>query len=395
MNILFLSTIFPDALHPARGTFNFELCSALKRAGTDVKVICPQAWPELFKSRTSGKSPEPTDSLRRSGLQVEYPTYWYPPKIARSSYGSFYTHSVKGTVSRLLKNWQPDLILTYWAHPDGYAGLKLAEQYGTPAGVLVGGSDVLLLPKSRSRKKQVERVVTESDVVLTVSEGLARKVEELGAAPERVVPLFQGVDASRFKPGERTTARQWLGMDPNRSLLIWVGRMVPVKNLDLLINAAEIKANRGDDFLLCLLGDGPERERIAKLIRDKGLEDMISIVGSVGHEELPTWYQAADAVLLSSHSEGLPNVLREALACGTPFVSTDVGSISEISHEDYSVLVPAGDEKAFANAIDTVLHGEHHARAVQANVRTWDDTAGDLLDISAALISGNSPGISQ
>lgn len=386
MNILFLSTIFPDTLNPARGTFNYELCLALQRAGANLRVIAPQPWTEVFGRKLSGKVSYATEGMVRHRLDVSYPTYWYPPKIARGAYGQFYWRSIAETVDRLLRDWQPDFILSYWAHPDGAAGLRLSERTGAPCAVIVGGSDVLLLPKSPSRKRQVVDVLTRSDAVLTVSQKLAEVVEDLGADPARVIPVYQGVDPHRFHVEDKLVARRWLGMDPNRPLLLWVGRMVPVKNLDMLIAAVEFKANRGDDFVLCLLGDGPERPRIAKLIADKGLEGIVSIVGAVSHEELPNWYQAADLTILCSHSEGLPNVLRESLACGTPFVSTNVGSISEIADSNYSMLVPAGDAPALAKAIDLVLYGPQQERAAHTHIRTWDNMATEVLEIADTLL---------
>lgn len=381
MNILFLSTIFPDTLNPARGTFNYELCCALQRLGVDVRVIAPQAWPEVMKQRLHDRSARATHGMQQHGLSAEYPTFWYPPKLGRSWYGSCYSWSIRQAVRKTLDNWTPDFVLSYWAHPDGAAGLHVARQLGIPCGVMIGGSDVLVLPKSAGRKQQVSRVLQQSDLILTVSEGLADTVIQLGGQPDHVTTLYQGVDPQRFQPGPKITARKWLGMDPERPLLLWVGRMVPIKNLDLLIAAAEIKANRGDDFVLCLLGDGPERERISQKIQQKELENIVSLVGAVGHEALPSWYQAADVTVLCSHSEGLPNVFRESLACGTPFVSTDVGSIAEIANPNVAMLVPPGDADAFAQAIDTVLYGSHQQQARSTHTRTWQDMAEELLDL--------------
>ncbi len=86
-------------------------------------------------------------------------------------------------------------------------------------------------------------------------------------------------------------------------------------------------------------------------------------MGPVSHDQLADWYRAADLTVLCSESEGLPNVLRESVACGTPFVSTEVGSIKEIADPDYSELVPKHDAAALARGIETVLSGPHRAAA--------------------------------
>jgi len=385
MNILFISSIFPDASHASRGTFNYELCTALQRAGSDVKVIAPQPWTEVVKGKFNGIAPTATEQIIQQGLEVHYPTYWYPPKIMRGKYGSFYWRSIEGTVQKILKNWQPDFILSYWAHPDGEAGVRVSEITGAPCGVLIGGSDVLILPNSPSRRQKVIDVLTQSNAVIPISHGLGEVVKHYGVHKENVHPVYQGVDIDKFVPEDKRVARSWLGLDPERPLLLWVGRMVAVKNLELLINTCEIKANRGDDFVLCLIGDGPLRPQLEQMVKEKGLEDIVSFIGTVNHEELPNWYQAADLTVLCSHSEGLPNVFRESLACGTPFVSTDVGSISEIADSSYAMLCEKDSERELLHALDIVLYGSFQEGAAVSETRSWDDMANEILLLADVL----------
>lgn len=391
MNILFISSIFPEANHAARGTFNYELCTAMQREGADVKVISPQAWPEVVK----GNNPEPTGRILEQGLEVHYPTYWYPPKVLRGMYGKFYWNSIKRTVENVLTDWSPDFVLSYWAHPDGEAGVRVSELTGAPCAVIIGGSDVLILPNSPARKQSVVNVLKNSDSVITISQGLSEVVKGFGVAEERVLPIYQGVDSDRFVPEDKSVARSWLGLDPDRPMILWVGRMVSVKNLELLINACEIKANRGDDFVLCLAGDGPLRPQFEKMVQDKGLEEIISFTGSVAHKDLVGWYQAAELTVLCSHSEGLPNVFRESLACGTPFVSTDVGSISEISDPSYAVLTEPGNVQELLDAIDSVLYGSYQQGALSASVRSWDDMAQEVLIVANDLMASKLSSVSE
>jgi glycosyltransferase involved in cell wall biosynthesis len=95
----------------------------------------------------------------------------------------------------------------------------------------------------------------------------------------------------------------------------------------------------------------------------------------VPHDALPDWYRAADVTVLSSWSEGLPNVLRESLACGTPFVSTDVGSVREIAVAGWSRLADAGDPVGLADAIGTMLSGNVRTVAETYRARTWEECA--------------------
>src|SRR5262249_35970521 len=159
-----------------------------------------------------------------------------------------------------------------------------------------------------------------ADAVVTASEDLRTKVIELGVNPHKVQVVYRGVDQHVFVPGERGEARRRLGIAPELPTLVWVGRMVPVKGLDVLLEAAARLRDHGVDFRLHLVGDGPLRSSLEEQSRRRGLSEVISFKGRVDNHSLPDWYRAADLTVLPSRSEGVPNVLRESLACGTPFV---------------------------------------------------------------------------
>ncbi|NOX52882.1 MAG: glycosyltransferase family 4 protein, partial [Planctomycetes bacterium] len=251
--------------------------------------------------------------------------------------------------------------------------------------VIAGGSDVLILTRTAARRARVLNVLRESEAVVTVSEGLRQRVLALGASPERVHTIYQGIDASVFHPGDRRDARQQLGLSDHYRVLVWVGRMVPVKGLEVLIDAFTVAAGGCGSLHLYLLGDGPLVTPLRRCVEERHLMDRVHFVGPVPHHDLPTWYRAADGTVLSSWSEGLPNVLRESLACGTPFVATDVGSISEIADAAYSLLTPAGDVILLADAMRRITDERYRRGAEAYRARTWDDTARDFSDLLASL----------
>ncbi len=100
-----------------------------------------------------------------------------------------------------------------------------------------------------------------------------------------------------------------------------------------------------------MIGDGPLRSRIEREIDSRELSGLLKIVGSVAHDELADWYRSSDRVVLTSHSEGVPNVLLESIACGIPFIATNVGGIPEIASPNLDRLVPADNAFAFRDAI--------------------------------------------
>lgn len=375
MRILFISTTFPDAGSPARGTYNSALCRALSREH-EVRVIAPRFFTEVFGLRRGRQRFLLPADIAQCGISVHYPTYWYTPKILQRSYGVQMWWSVRSTVQCAIREFRPDAVLSYWAHPEGEVGVRAARLADCPAAVIVGGTDVLLLPRLPGRGERVRKVLQQSDAVITVSDGLRDAVVDLGVAPDRVRTIYQGIDSSVFHTRQtRSAARRQLGLESECAQLVWVGRLVPVKALPVLIEAAVLLRNCQIAFQLHLLGDGPLRSALEHQVAQAGLRDHIRFHGAVGHDQLGDWYRAADLSVISSDSEGLPNVLRESLACGTPFVSTDVGSVREIAQPDISLLVPPRNPAALADAIRSLLNQEARDLAALYQARSWEACA--------------------
>lgn len=385
MNILFLSLTFPDSISPERGTYNLELCSALARQH-HVKVLAPRSWHEWFAIRRAGRRYHPCDATQARGLSVSFPVYWYVPRIKPQMLGQAIWLSIRSEVMRITEGFRPDAVISYWAYPDGDGGLAIARHFEIPSIVIAGGSDVLLLPNEPGRGPAVRRVLTQSRIVTTVSDGLRAATIALGVPDDKVRTIRQGVNPQLFQPGSKAQSRRLLGLHADAKVLVWVGRMVPVKNLDLLVDAMRIALEACPDIVLHLVGDGPSRTALKARVASEGLVDSIRFEGPIGHDRLPDWYRAADAVVLSSASEGLPNVLRESLACGTPFVATDVGDIREIARPEFARLVASGDAPAMAEAIGEILKPQYGHAARTHNPRDWDACAREFSELLDEIV---------
>jgi glycosyltransferase involved in cell wall biosynthesis len=250
---------------------------------------------------------------------------------------------------------------------------------------MVGGTDVLLLTEDWRRRRCVLKVLQEADAVVTTSHNLREKLLGFGLPPEKVHVNYRGLDSTLFFPGGKQEARSRLGIPVEGRLLLWVGRMIPVKGLDLLLEACSRLRVRDTEFHLYLLGDGPLRNALAMESRCRGLSDMVTFVGSVPHGELPDWYRAADLMVLPSRSEGVPNVLRESLACGTPFVASRVGGIPEIGHDPANRLILPDDPQALADAIAQGLMTTPAAN-LKLQSRGWGESAESLLRLLRLLL---------
>jgi teichuronic acid biosynthesis glycosyltransferase TuaC len=385
MKILLVTTVFPSPLQPNKGAFNREMVRALG-ASHELQVIAPVAWPIAYRARRDGQTWE--GARRLDGIEVRHPVYFYTPKLLRPHYGAFFWWSIRRTVNQMLRGFEPDVVIGYWAHPDGQAAVHVAHRLSVPAVVMVGGTDVLVLGTGGGRRRAIRRVLEDADAIVAVSQDLKRRLHAWELPASKVHVVRRGIDVTRFKPGDRDAARRRLGITPGMRMLLWVGHMVPVKGLEVLIEACAEAAAR-TDFHLYLVGHGALHDKLRRRSIELGLEARVTFVGYVPHADLPNWYSAADLTVLPSHSEGIPNVLLESIASGTPFVATRVGGIPEIADPLLDRLVAAADAGALANAIVDSLAAPSRIDRRAMPISTATDAAERMLDVLASTVSAH------
>jgi D-inositol-3-phosphate glycosyltransferase len=192
------------------------------------------------------------------------------------------------------------------------------------------------------------------------------------APPDRIAIIPPGVDLRHFRPlspDERATQRARLGVSPDTCMLLWVGRVEPLKGLDSLIEAlALLRPALRERVRVLLVGGEPEeraaawnseQRRLDALRQQHGVAPLVRFVGAQPHADLPALYAAADLFVMPSHYESFGMAALEALACGTPVVASDVGGLRIlIEHGRSGALVPPADAAALAAQLDTLLHDE-------------------------------------
>ncbi|MBC8114924.1 MAG: glycosyltransferase, partial [Candidatus Saccharimonas sp.] len=373
MKVLFFSYAYPNPLQPGLGTFNRSMIAGLV-GDHEVRVVSPVPFAEVWRARLQGQLPRGLNDpqfVAVPGVQVDHPTFYYPPKLFRSQYGQCLWWSVQRRLDRAMREFRPDVVLSYWTHPDGEVAVRMARRHNVPAVAMVGGSDVLLLARTGSRRRAILNVLNRADAVVTVSDHIANTLVSDGIEHDKLRVVRRGVDRAVFSPGNRMISRRGLGLPENRTLLVAVGRLVPVKGFQHLIEACSVLKARGRSLSCCILGDGPLMGELQAQIDRLGLRGTVELKGPQSQPELAEWYRAANMTVLSSLSEGVPNVLLESLACGTPFVATSVGGVPEIADQRHDRLVPAENPVAMADAIDNQLHTRHE----QLPVRNFEPLA--------------------
>lgn len=355
MRILALTNLYPSPIQPQRASFNRHQFRLLAQQHP-MRVIAPTLWLEEWNiKRSKGLRMPAARQVMNEGMLVDHPRYWYTPKVLRGLYGHFYRESVRAAFRRAVAEFSPDIVFTPWAYPDGWAATELARSHGLPVVLQVHGSDVRQLDQFTGRIDGTRRAITQADGVIAVSADLGRRVIEMGADPDRVRVIVDGVDKSEFFPGDRSTARQLLGLAAGTRHLLFVGNLVDVKGIDVLLQACAGLGDSAGTWHLHLIGDGPLRGQLTRLSESLGLASRVTFHGSIAHAALPGWFRAADLFVLPSRSEGVPNVLLEASACHTPYIASDVGGIPEIAACGASRLVQPEQVQALASAIAECL----------------------------------------
>ncbi|MCJ7635675.1 glycosyltransferase family 4 protein [Candidatus Bathyarchaeota archaeon] len=172
------------------------------------------------------------------------------------------------------------------------------------------------------------------------------------AAKIRVIPT--GIDLSKFRLLDRNGLRRKYGFKPDDKVVAYVGRLEKEKGLDFLIDCLTSVVKLVRQTIILLVGDGRDRERLESLVRSFGLKRVV-FMGTQEQDRIPEILNCADVLALSSLFEGSPTIVKEALACGAPVVSTNVGDVSQIIRSDTSGRIVSRNKEDFAHALADVL----------------------------------------
>jgi len=251
-------------------------------------------------------------------------------------------------------------------------------------------------PEPAGREIGEVQVVEAADRLIANTLGERRELIDLYAAePDKVVVVPPGVDLSLFSPGDVRAARAAVGLPQDAKVLLFVGRIQPLKAPEVLVKAAAELLGRhaewGDELVVVVLG-GPSGSGLAhprglaELAEALGIRAQVRFVPPVPRAELPQWYRAADLVAVPSHSESFGLVAVEAQACGTPVVAAEVGGLPT-AVGDAGVLVDGHDPRVWADTLERLLLDParretlSHKAVEHAALFGWDRTTERLYEV--------------
>lgn len=389
MKVLVFTSLYPNHLAPNFGVFIKERMTAFARRGHEVRVVAPVPYYPHLKigSRAQYARIEPQEEIE--GLTVYHPRYFMTPKVGMSTYGMTMYLSVLPFIKRLQREFDFDLIDGHYVYPDGFAALKLGQHFNKPVVVSARGSDINLFAKFPIIRRLLRHTLTRADHVIAVCQALKEAMVQLEAPAEKISVIPNGVDTQKFFRVDKKQSRERLGL-PEAKIILSVGRLEPVKGFALLVKAfqkllvdEEKKAVR-----LVIVGEGSERAKLERLIATLHLHERVRLVGARPHDELKQWYSAADCLCLASEREGWPNVVLEALACGTPVIATKIWGIPEIITSDALGILTERNEEALAQALARALNTAWNKAALvqYGRARTWERVARAVENTFAAAM---------
>jgi glycosyltransferase involved in cell wall biosynthesis len=319
---------------------------------------------------------------------VLHPRYALIPKVGMSSAPFLMYVSLKNLFAEILKaRFRFDLIDAHYCYPDGVAAVLLGRSLGKPVVITARGTDVNLIPEYRAPRRLVRWAAAQAAGLIAVSEALRERLIELGVPGSRIQVLRNGMDLDLFAPQDRASARRELGLDTDGPIVLSVGPPVPLKGVDLVIRATAALR----DTKLIIVGEKPETTVLRRLAQDLYLGERVRFLGSMSQQRLATVYNAADVLVLASAREGFPNVLLEALACGTPVIATAVGGVPEIVHgRAVGRLVQERTPEAIAEALRDLLADPPARTAVRAYAErfAWGPTTAGQLRLFRSILAG-------
>lgn len=350
MRILVYTTLYPTDAEPLHGVFVHELVRELARLA-EVRVVAPRNGLRSLLRRTRPSTAAPAADAPERTAPVDRCRFWTVPRFFKSQDGRLLAAWSRRAFARAAA-FKPDLVHAHYAYPDGAAAAILAAGAKLPLVVTCHGSDIRVLAREPGRGRRIAAALCQAAAVVAVSRDLAGRIAGLGVDPERIRHIPNGVDLSRFPLADKATARRALGLAEQGPLLAAVGRLEPVKGYDRLLRALALVPG----VRLVLAGEGSLGRSLARLARELGLAERVRFAGAVPHRDLAPYYQAADALVLSSHSEGWPTVIHEALACGRPVVAPAVGGIPEaLAEPGLGLVLDAAEPAPLAAGIRRVL----------------------------------------
>jgi teichuronic acid biosynthesis glycosyltransferase TuaC len=392
--LLVFSSLFPSAAQPQAGLFIRE---RMFRVGKHVPivVVAPQPWfPAQTLIRWFRPHFRPMASTYEvmDDIAIHRPRFFCIPGIFKWTDGLFMALSTFLAMRRIAREHRANIIDAHFGYPDGYAAVLLGRWLRLPVVLTLRGKE-----EGQSRSgvaAALKRAIVGADQLITVSAALQTLALEHGADPARVQVIGNGVDLARFTAVSRLAARREFGLPAGAKVLVSVGTLSENKGFHRVLECMPgLLATHPALHLMIVGGAGPAGDmgaELKRMVRTLDLGNRVHFLGPVSPDRVNVALSAADVFVLATSYEGWANVFLEAMACGLPVVTTNVGGNSQVVNApSLGRLVPVGDTRRLREAMDEALRTEWDRASIRAYAESnsWDRRMQPLIDAYHQLLS--------
>jgi teichuronic acid biosynthesis glycosyltransferase TuaC len=386
--LLVFSSLFPHSGAPNAGVFIRERMFRVAK-NMPVTVVSPRPWfpgQGLIRLIHPHYRPEAGRQETQDGITVHFPHFLAIPGVFRRLDGLLMALGSYPLLRRLRRAGKFNVLDAHFAYPDGYAATLLGKWLKVPVTITLRGTEV---PHSNNPELRplLIRALQGATRLFSVSDSLRQHAIAMGIEPSRIRVVGNGVDADRFYPAGKAEARRRLGIPENAKVLVSVGALVTRKGFHRVIEIMPelLKSEPGLHYIV-VGGASPEGNRRTELeqqVRELHLDQQVHFLGAIPSAELKWPLSASDVFVLATSNEGWANVFLEAMACGLPVITTDVGGNAEVvSRPELGTVVPFGDQEALQAALQNALQADWDSTLIRAYAEenTWDTRVACLTE---------------
>jgi len=298
----------------------------------------------------------------------------------------------------------------------GIAGIEIKKKFGIP---LVMTFHTLALMKNLVARSEEEResnerietelkLVKESDLIVATGETDSQYIQYLyDGDPKKIAILTPGVNLDLFKPMDKIKAKNSIKASLDKKMIVFVGRIEPLKGIDVLLYALKILRGTHPELKVCVWIVGgdisndaeewpPELRKLSEIREILGIHTSVKFVGRKEPKQLPTYYNAADLMVMPSHYESFGITAVESMACGTPVIMTDVTGVSHLIDKKHSILITSANNPIMlSERISSLLcdkkEYEKVVSSLPQNVQdlSWDNTADHFVELCKTCSKDN------
>ncbi len=387
-SIVVFSTLFPSPQLPQAGIFIRERMFRVAKE-LPLSVVSPSPWfpfQQLIRLWKPHFRPSPPSYEVQSGIDVFRPKFLSLPGVLKNLDGIFLAVCSYPRLRSLKRQGRLDLIDAHFAYPDGYAAVHLGRWLDVPVTVTLRGTENRHL-RDPALAPLVLYTLTHANRVFSVAGALIDLAKQFGLPADKARVIGNGVDSDRFYPLDQHEARATLNLPSNGKFIVSVGGLVERKGFHRVIEQIPVLLQTHPDLRYLIVGgSGPEGDFSGQLhaqVKRLDLQSHVHFLGSLTPDQLKIPLSAADVFVLATRNEGWANVFLEAMACGLPVVTTDVGGNREVVSAEYlGKIVPFDDGPALASAIGDALAKQWDRKAIRsyAQANSWASRISVLLE---------------